>query len=413
MTSFKKKAILGLVAGLALAAILLFVAFMPMNSDRWEAVQARTAKLKLEAMTRKMPREVLTATPVPGNAWEEYDIALAATWPKEAVNGAIFYQFASGQPGVDGNLVKQMVAQQRPLLDHLRRGAQRSYGQYPYKWERLDEMPSLLRSRMLANLAVAQARILRENGKPEASMDLLLDLTVFARDLSTNSPLLTNLIGMAVYITAAEGFRDLVVSGKLTQKQLARLAEKLEIVERDFPPHTAVISNELLSIGMGVLLQASGEYASLQTRAKVGGWRYAAFPQTTILDAFEQSERFIQRFEKVDPANYAAAKREMDAVALETQNSPNPIVRESVPNMSRILVARLEALTTLRLVRAGALLGATGKVQALADPFGTKLLLKQEGPDLKIWSIGPDGKDDNGSGEWGAFRPDMVLKIPH
>jgi hypothetical protein len=412
MTSFKKKAILGLVACLAVAAILLVVAFMPMNSERWDAVRDRTLKLKLEALTRKMPREVLRGKPILGNAWEEYNIALSASWPADAENGGVFFMFAKGNADKPER-VREMVAEQLPLLDHLRLGAQRSDGQYPYKWELGEEVPRIIPSRMLANLAIAQARILTENGKPEEAAEVLLDVTVFARDLATNGPLLTNLVGMAVYYTAFEAFGDLVLSGKLTQKQLADLAEKLATVERDFPTHSAALSNELLGIGRAVLLQSSGEeYAGLQARAKQGGWRYAAFPQTTILEAFEQSEAFIQRFEKVDPTNYAAAKRELDAASLATQGSPNPIVRDFVPDMSRIMVARLEALATLRLVRAGTLLRATGKVPALADPFGTNLLFKQEGPNLKIWSIGPDGKDDNGSGEWGVFRPDMVLKIP-
>jgi hypothetical protein len=411
MISFRKKAILALVACAAVAAILLFVAFMPMNSERWEAVRDRTLKLKLEALTRKMPREVLRGKPIPGNAWEEYNIALSASWPADAENGGVFFMFSKGN-AANPERVRKTVAEQMPLLDHLRLGAQRSDGQYPYKWELGEEKPSLLRSRMLANLAVAQASILRENGKPEEAMDLLLDVTILARDLSTNGPLLTNLIGMAVYMTAVEGFRDLVVSGKLTQKQLADLAEKLEAVERDFPTHTAALSNELLGIGMWVLLQSSGEYEGWQARAKQGGWRYAAFPQKTILDAFEQSEAFIQRFEKVDPTNYAAAKREMDAVSLETQNSPNPIVRETVPNLSRVMVARLEALTALRLVRAGALFRATGKMPSLKDPFGADLFFKQDAGGSKVWSIGSDGRNDNGSGEWGLFRPDVVLEIP-
>jgi hypothetical protein len=53
---------------------------------------------------------------------------------------------------------------------------------------------------------------------------------------------------------------------------------------------------------------------------------------------------------------------------------------------------------------------ATGEMPNLADPFGDKLLYNQEGGKPKIWSIGSDGTNQNGVGNWQG-RPDMVLEI--
>lgn len=414
MTSGKGKVVFALFACLALGASLLLIAYMPLDSDRWEDVRNRTAKLKLEAMSRKMPREVFRGKPIPGNAWEEYNVALTAPWPEDAGNGGMLFPFAAGKLDEASNKrYEEIVKEQLPLLEHLRLGAQRSNGQYPYKWEFGEEYPSQLRSRMLANLAIAQASILTKDGKPQEAADLLLDATVFARDSSTIGPLLSSAVGLAIYSTVFEGFRNLIASGKLTQEQYADLARKLEAVERDLPPVNATLSNELLSIGLGVLLRSTGEYnEGWQSRAKEGGWRYVAFPQKTILEAFEQSEALMQRYENVDPTNFAAAKREIDAISVEAQKSPNPIVRESIPGLARVTVSRREALTTLRLLRAGMMFRATGNVPTIADPFGMNLFFKQEAGSLKIWSIGPDGKNDNGKGEWLDIKPDMVLEIP-
>jgi hypothetical protein len=407
MTSFKKKAILGLVACLALAAILLIVAFLPMDSSRSEAVRNRTDQLKREAFYRRTPREVLRGNPIPGNAWEEYNIALSAPWPKDAGNGSVFYMFGTGTPGVDGERVKQMVAEQQPLLEHLRLGSQRPEGQYPYKWKKGEETPSLLGSRMLANLAIAQARILTEAGKPQEAADVLLDAIVFARNTATNGPEFTNFTGMAIYVNAFEGVRRLILSGKLSEKQLAELAKKLEAVERDFPPPSSMLSYEILNAGNRALASSGWKYSEQwKARAEAGGWRYAAFPATTLLEAFEQSDAFIQRFKKTDQMSFAAAREEVHAISFEAMKSPNLIIRESMSDLSQILLTHRETLTTLRLVRAATLFLATGKMQAIPDPFGTNLFFKQEGGSMKIWSIG-----SNSRGVFVDMRP-IVLEIP-
>jgi hypothetical protein len=413
MTSENKKTWLWLVAILLAAAGLLAVAFLPANGPRWEALRNRTTKLKRDAMTRKSPRTVLRGKPVPGNAWDEYNIALNAPWPKDAQNGGIFYQFASGQPGVNGDRVKEMVVEQEPLLDHLRRAAQRSDGQYPYNWDAgLPDSPSLLRSRMLANLALAKAKMLTDDGKAQEAAELLLDVTAFGRDLSTNTTLLMDLVGVAVYQVSFEGLRNLVLSGKLTRAQLEDLAKKLETVERDIPSLDSTFSNEILGTGTAILQMQAGDDRGWRERAKAGGWRFAAFPQSTMLEAFEENDLFMDRYNKADQKDFSAAKRAMDAIAAEVAASPNPIVREFIPGMSRVVEVHRERLTMLRLVRAAALFRATGKTPAIEDPFGASLFFKEESGKARIWSVGPDGKNQNGVGNFDRGGPDMVLEIP-
>jgi hypothetical protein len=52
-----------------------------------------------------------------------------------------------------------------------------------------------------------------------------------------------------------------------------------------------------------------------------------------------------------------------------------------------------------------------GEVPALGDPFGTKLYQRGGGRRLKVWSAGPDGVDDGGSGDWTIQGKDTVLEV--
>jgi hypothetical protein len=412
MTPENKRTILWLTAILMVAAGLLAVVFLPSNEARWEALRNRTTKLKRDAMTRKSPRTVLRGDPLPGNAWQEYNVALAAPWPKDTENGSIFYRFASGDKSADTDRVRKMVAEQQPLLEHLRRGAQKSDGQYPYDWDKGAEVPSLLRSRMLANLAMAQAKVLMEDGKSQTAANLLLDLTAFGRDLSTNGPLLAGLIGVAVYEISFEGLGRLIQSGQLTRDQLSDLATKLDAVEHDLPTVRSTLSNETLGTGTAILQLQAGDDRAWRERAKVGGWRFVVFPQETMLDAFEQHEAFVQRFENINPANYSEARKQLGAISADVEASPNGVVRELTPSLLRIAEVHLEMLTQLRLVQAAARLRATGKMPTIADPFGKNLFFKEEGDKVKIWSVGMDGKNQEGAGKFDRSGADIVLEIP-
>ena len=70
----------------------------------------------------------------------------------------------------------------------------------------------------------------------------------------------------------------------------------------------------------------------------------------------------------------------------------------------------------LRLLRVAAHYGATGDVLELDDPFGTKLRVRVADGSLRVWSVGPEGADHNGTGAFafdreGADARDIVLEI--
>ena len=220
------------------AVVIFGFVFVEHWNDRWTTMKKRVGELQAEAQSRNLPRSVLRGQPIPGSAWAEYNIALrdALTWTEDP-NGRALSQFLNGDPETDRALVDRMLAAHAGALDHLRLGAQREDGQFPYKWEHGPQMelPGLAASRLVSSLALVQARKSLESGRTQEATDLLLDTLMFARDLGSNGPLLSALIGDAVYVRTFDELRNLLLSGKLTSAQLAELEMKLAIVDHDFP----------------------------------------------------------------------------------------------------------------------------------------------------------------------------------
>src|SRR5262249_24615218 len=80
---------------------------------RWNAMTRRIDALKVEAVTRTENRTVLRGATVPGNAWDEYNIALGGDFPwREAENSSVFWRYATGNitDGAEKVKVERLVA---------------------------------------------------------------------------------------------------------------------------------------------------------------------------------------------------------------------------------------------------------------------------------------------------------------
>jgi hypothetical protein len=391
MQSGGNKVLVWLVVFLATAALLLALAFRKVGNDTREAMINLVDRLKMEASSRKVPRSVLTGKPSPGNAWDEYSIALndSATWRNDE-NGGVFQRFAKGDTHLDRAQVERLVAEHAKAIDHLRFGAQRSDGEYPYDWNKGSQMPlpSLLGCRRLAYIAVAQAKINSDRGGLQRALDLLLDTSVFGRDLAADGPILTHMIGLVVYATTFDEFKNLILSGKLTKNQLADLAQKLQTVDHDFPALSSSLSAETLGLGLAMLHASENGLLDQFDLTKQWGWRFTLTPGPAMLEVLEEKETYLHRAEKLERMKFAEVRKEIDAISVEVAASPN--ARVTVLDLLRIVVTHRDTLAHLRLLRAAATFLATGEMPPIADPFGDNLLYKQEGNKLKIWSIGSD-----------------------
>jgi hypothetical protein len=105
--------------------VLIGILFMPGTDGRWDAMRTRVAKLRDEARSRNVSRPVLRGEPIPGNAWDEYNIALNRALDfKEEGNGAKLNQFNNRDASADRAMVAQLIAAHPGVIDHLRLGAQ-------------------------------------------------------------------------------------------------------------------------------------------------------------------------------------------------------------------------------------------------------------------------------------------------
>ena len=411
----RNRTILVLLAVSVITVILCgFLFYRNQDAGKWSTMTARVAEMKQEARSRTLTRSVLRGLPTPGNAWDEYNVALAeALTIKDVQNGVVFAQFINEAANADRAKVVEILASHPGILDHLRRGAQKSDGQYPFRWEDgiQMELPSLLAIRLVAMIAMSQAKISLESGRPQDAVDRVLDVSVFARDTAANGPLLTRLIGDAVYEMAFDEVRKIILSGKLSRTELADLEKKLEIIDRDFPSLGTTLANETLASNVATM-ELGFEPSTWWTLAKNGGWRYGFSSERMTLAAFEKRESYVQRTRDIDQMDFTTAKKETEAISAEAESSENPMLRlVALPSLPKVLMKERETRTRLQLLRASAGFLATGKVPQVADPFGTNLLHKQDGAKVKIWSVGSDGRNDNGTGGWAAGQPDFVLEI--
>jgi hypothetical protein len=64
------------------------------------------------------------------------------------------------------------------------------------------------------------------------------------------------------------------------------------------------------------------------------------------------------------------------------------------------------------ILRTAARFRGTGEILNLRDPFGENRIHSERDGRLRVWSVGKDGNDDGGSGEWKPQGKDIVLEIP-
>jgi len=410
------KTIIWLLSAAVGVALVAAVFLSATDGERRNAMRNRAATLRDQAQFRNLSRPVLRGEPLPGNAWDEYNLALDDAQTIRDDERVNLVKFVGRIPGASRASVEQLLAAHRVVIEHLRLGAQRSNGQYPYEWTHVGlAMPSIMLSRQVAMLAAAQARIWSDQGRNQEASDLLLDLSQFAGDLGTNGPLLSNLAGIAVYFSAFDELRDLVASQRLNRRELSRLAETLKVMDRNFPAFGPAMMNE--AAWMAIIID--DEITQLSTQEEMsffkprGGWRHGFSARRMLFDAFEKNDAYAQRYEQIDRLPFAAAEKEMAAIVAEIKASDNPMLRQITSDLTKALATHRQGIARLRLLRAAAMYLSTGETLTLDDPFGTKLRFSKAGDKLKIWSIGSDGTDQNGRGTWesASGHDDIVVEI--
>jgi len=380
--------VLGGLTALAAAA---FVGLQMVSSrSSMERMAKDVAEAVAEAEARDPRRPVIHGEAVQGRAWADYSRALALVQ-----NPAVLEvrRWLDDAPGSDRAKAVTVLAANEKTLDFLRAGARKAEGAYPTQWDKgVDtRLPSLLATRNLATLAVGQARVLMEAGKPREAADLLLDAAQFGADLGRNTVLIGELSALAALGDVFEGLKKLPPDPDV--------GRALKVLEASFPDHGQTLRNEMVPIGV--------TFSQFGPRDRtVFGWRFFLSEEQMVFEGWTTLRRLVGRTAATTTMPWTEARRVNADIEIEARGSGNTIVGTAIPGLLRSHQSSRQTLARLRMLRVlhG---GATG----LEDPFGGKLL--SDG--VKVWSVGADGVDGGGSGGSGGWKPaeggDIVLEL--
>jgi hypothetical protein len=416
LTGWKLAAILLGILALIVAAFSLWIDSVARR--RWAETEKRVHALLSEIRGRDAGRPVLRGSAVEGDAWEEYDLAIDEM-QKIKTSTMTIGEYVSRGPKADRASIEKILAVHGAAIDHLRLGARRSRGQYPYRWEEGAAMktPPLLRMQSLANLATCQARFLAEAGKPREAAELLLDTCQFGRDAGTNGPLISEMVALAILGVALDELRDLLQAGRLDRETLESVGRELELLDRSFPRNGHSLINDaamagatFLKSGPGSIESEGGAGASL---GPLFAWRFGFSQRIMSADAFDTMLRLMNRTAELEDRPWEEARRGLEELRGEAERSKNWLVRMMIPGLLQSSRPGRERKSQLRILRVAVRWRATGEILDLDDPFGTKLRHSASGGTLKVWSLGRDGADDGGAGGWNPpIGKDIVLEIP-
>jgi hypothetical protein len=148
-------------------------------------------------------------------------------------------------------------------------------------------------------------------------------------------------------------------------------------------------------------------------------WRYGFSERLVIVDAFQEGCAIDRQLQAAATKPWKEARQIQERLSADRSWKKNPLLRKfgeiqemlSDPAAPRNLYR--ERLAQLRLLRCAAAYRSAGEVPVLDDPYGDKIRSSITGTRLKVWSVGGDGVDDGGSGEWDLRKggKDIVLEV--
>lgn len=376
--------IAGLLAGLAVVAVF----WMKAVADRRRDDMARDIAAEV-AKVRALPggRAVLSGTAQPGNAWDDYDQALAEC-QKTAVGmrlDVILDPKGEDKPG--GALAQ--LPQFLPAIARLRSGTRRAESRKNYDWEKgaMMSTPSLTACNQVASFALLHARTLAKAGKPGEALDEILDVMQFGRDVASDGPVITYMIGMAHATLALQEAKGLFEAGALDPASCGKLERALRTLSGEFPSFEDAITRESVFFGSTLVENAGSNFAA----------------SLFYMNAARQLRGWTQRCAAASRVSWAEALKVESEVLAEVEKSWNPIAKIAAPafvrtggKASRMGRARINLLLAAVHYR------NAGEVLDLEDPFGGQLRSSSKDGALKIWSAGPDGSGGK----------DLLLEVP-
>jgi len=387
--------IVGIVVAVIVLSIVALVVWASVAGIRkFERMREKSRAYLAEVRASDDRRPVLRGTVEKGNAWDDY--ALAQAEVKKFAKANRLGEIVDGSPKADPEIAKEALAAHGAAIELLRRGAAREASRYPYDWEQGVDMktPSLMVAIYTANFGILKARALIAEGKPREAAGVLLDLCQYGRDFSADGIMISYMVGIALLMTPFNDIRDHL--DKFDAAALEDLDKGLETLDGSFPDYGKTLMNEALLFG------------GLLNESAVGGSGPAKLLHA---DAVERISESMAAAAKAETLSWAEAQKELQRIETEATKTWNPISRIASPSMIKSGSIGRQRRAQLRLLRIAIHLKATGKLLDLDDPFGAKMRTEEKDGRVRIWSVGKDGVDGGGIGDWKTESNDVVLEL--
>jgi hypothetical protein len=374
---------------------------------RWAAMKGEYQRLLEEARARERTRPALRGEPSAGNAWDDYSAAIREVRTLYELESSAAKNFLESGSGADRVLVEKVLARHASIIETVRRGASRTDASLSLEWkEGALLVPSRFGTAIIARLAVCQARFLAERGRPREAIELLVDSCRFVGDLDHVEDL-------------EPEFRELnsmIESGMLGRPDLEQLDRELEILDRGFPHRGHRVFLDFVTLG-SLFLKTGGsvtpQLVGLGVDPEDYLWRFGFSGRLMKTNAFAVTLAAVRQLIDADDRPWMESRDLMQRLTAELGASKNPIARIAPEEVLRSDLAHRGHRAQLRLIRTAARYRATGELLELPDPFGEKLKNRLADDGLKIWSVGPEGKDHGGVGTFSidGDGQDLLLEV--
>jgi len=130
-----------------------------------------------------------------------------------------------------------------------------------------------------------------------------------------------------------------------------------------------------------------------------------------MADAVERIHESMSAARRSESLPWAEAKKELDRIEAEAKEAWNPISSIASPSLVKSGTIGRTRQAQVRMLRVAVHWALSGQVLDQGDPYGARLRTEESPGKLKIWSVGKDGVDDGGTGEWKADAKDITLEI--
>ncbi len=385
-------------------------------------MEARVSELRLIVARDRSGRGSIRPTPRPGDAWDEYAAALLKLNQARAFS-ELRNKFETGlkeiKNGVPPDLAREALAPYGDVFVHLKRGAASIPGSRPAPIAAAGSpAPVGLSLNFLVSLSLWEARRLRESGSHDEAAELLVDLLIFAGDLARAGSWTEYGRAKEIWSRALDELKDLLLTRRISPGELKTLGPILLELERTLPSQSALMQRVLLSIGEamcrdgGYVVSPGSDVPDPSSAPDQTNWRYGFSRRLTCATAFLWLDSWIQRLSDVDQLPWRDVRSLQTEFVRDLKSFPNGVARRLgsfwgvAPDLGYGIRIALTRQRLLGMVSTGLL---SGSFPELPDPFGEKLQAAKTEKGFRVWSVGSDGIDKGGVGEWQHRRDQNIV----